>query len=860
MKKFLFFIFSVFYFQFSFGQITLDQNQPNSIVQHLVENVLVNTSVTGIQVSNVTFSCGDTNQIGYFNNATNDIFMESGFFMSTGGSSQITSGGIASNSNCADDADLVAQLQMVNAQSLLTNNEIVIEFDFIASGTSVEFEYVFGSHEYPTYVCSQYNDIFGFFISGPGITGPFLNQAINMAKVPDPSNPTTYTNTPVIINTLNNGTVGGNGSLPNCNNIDPNWQSYSIFFNDNVGSATSSNINFGGYTKPLKAVAPTICGETYHLKLAIADVHDGILNSAVFLKEGSFNVVAGSSELESQLEGSDSILIEGCYPGQVIVKLDQFSQVADAEIFVEVEGTAQEGVDYQDIVDTLVIPAGDSVGAIDVVTIVDNQLELDETVIIRTFICDGILSEDTFVISDPDSIFIDLLSHDTLVCANSGNPIPVHAIGSGGYTPYNIEWFYKGNLEGTGENIILNPQDSGMHIVKITEDCNYEAFDTFYVNYIPPVPTASLSSFFDLETDKVVEGCEYGKLNIKLPRAFENDTTFAFQIVGGSAEEGVDFYQIPKSITFPAGVTEKFIQIEAIVDGIFETDEDIQFYFPFYDACTTEDNPLTVTIVSNPVLSTDMPDSVYACKGEQFTVDPEIYGGIEPYAVEWSKNGQGAWTSNNLTQTANASGMYYIKIKDACDYQVKDSIYIDVPEYVELSLTSEYASNITMCRKDDLTLSVDVEGGIGGISYTWLKDGIPVSTKKEYEISENKPNIYNFALVARDSCGNTESKNFIVKIEHCEVPNIFTPNGDGVNDAFKFESKDIETSISLSIFDRWGKSVFSSNNYETCNNDNLNCWEGTLPGTDKEAPEGVYFYVVKYEDERIIKGTFQLMR
>ena len=48
------------------------------------------------------------------------------------------------------------------------------EFDFHAGGDSISFNYVFGSDEYPAYVNTQYNDIFAFFLSGPGITGPML--------------------------------------------------------------------------------------------------------------------------------------------------------------------------------------------------------------------------------------------------------------------------------------------------------------------------------------------------------------------------------------------------------------------------------------------------------------------------------------------------------------------------------------------------------------------------------------------------------------------------------------------------------------------------------------------------------------
>ena len=101
----------------------------------------------------------------------------------------------------------------------------------------------------------------------------------------NPDDPSTYTNTPVIINTINSGTPSFGDSTP-CDNIDPNWQDYSVFFTDN---SLGTTVSYPGFTVPLVATANVTACLTYHIKLAIADVSDGSLNSAVFLKENSFN-------------------------------------------------------------------------------------------------------------------------------------------------------------------------------------------------------------------------------------------------------------------------------------------------------------------------------------------------------------------------------------------------------------------------------------------------------------------------------------------------------------------------------------------------------------------------------------------
>src|SRR5690606_3893211 len=108
--------------------------------------------------------------------------------------------GFITDPNLVDDPDL-AQL----ISPITVNDCAVLEFDFVPNGDTLKFNFAFASEEYNEYVCGTVNDVFGFFISGPGINGPFTNNAENIALIPG-------TDVPVSINTLNNGTVGANGS------------------------------------------------------------------------------------------------------------------------------------------------------------------------------------------------------------------------------------------------------------------------------------------------------------------------------------------------------------------------------------------------------------------------------------------------------------------------------------------------------------------------------------------------------------------------------------------------------------------------------------------------------------------------
>ena len=287
------------------AQITGDCIYPYTTPEGLVEIIVGE----GLDYSNVTFSGFDCS-VGYFSGPSNIGFSQ-GLVMATGGIGSISPGGtFGSGGGGGTDNDLAEQLVMVNSFSTNLNNLIVLEFDFIPSSNQVSFQYVFASNEYANYTCSQYNDIFGLFLSGPGISGPFTNNGINLALVPDPNNPGEFTDTPVGINTINSGTASSGNSEP-CDVIDPNWQDYSVFFTDNSNAET---VSFPSFTIPLTATSAVIAGESYHIKIAIADVMDGALNSAVFL-EGMLS--SGTFDACTDVAACNYTENEACvYPGE----------------------------------------------------------------------------------------------------------------------------------------------------------------------------------------------------------------------------------------------------------------------------------------------------------------------------------------------------------------------------------------------------------------------------------------------------------------------------------------------------------------------------------------------------------------
>jgi gliding motility-associated-like protein len=247
-------------------------NTTSQTPQQLVQSVVVGQ---GINVSNIKFNGSIvkgntiTDQLGLFTNgASTAIGIDKGIILSTGNAA------IAVGPNDRSLATLPTSDPLEGDTDLytLSNNQLIknvaiLEFDFVPTGNKLSFNFVFASEEYPEFVNDSYNDNFGFFLSGPGITGTFSGGAKNIALIPS-------TTLPVSINNLNNG----NANLGPCE--------YCSYYLNNEGGTT---IQYDGFTKVLSANSDVQCGQTYHIKLAIANVGDNNYDSAVFIEGASFS-------------------------------------------------------------------------------------------------------------------------------------------------------------------------------------------------------------------------------------------------------------------------------------------------------------------------------------------------------------------------------------------------------------------------------------------------------------------------------------------------------------------------------------------------------------------------------------------
>ena len=276
------------------AQIVVDTNPPNNDPLFLVEQVLLGN---GITATNVVFS-GELDQIGYFDGSASNIGMSAGIVMCTGEVVAMDPNQGAAGwwgPNTVTDPDLLNVSNIVPPLLGFTgptviNDVAVLEFDFIPNSDELSFDFIFGSEEYFGFENTVFNDVFGFFLSGPGITGPysspaaFPNGSVNLAVVPG-SNPVL----PISISSINSVTPINDQ-----------------FFIDNSNYTTVSGMD--GFTVKLKAKAQVQCGETYHIRLAIADAEDQALDSYVLFGEKSF--LSPSIDITNNQTNDDTTYLE----------------------------------------------------------------------------------------------------------------------------------------------------------------------------------------------------------------------------------------------------------------------------------------------------------------------------------------------------------------------------------------------------------------------------------------------------------------------------------------------------------------------------------------------------------------------
>lgn len=936
MKKLFLFLFLSFS-NLIYAQLTVSpynngtgNNGSGANLQQFVQNNLVGS---GILISNVIFT-GANRQIGNFNSTNTVLFtdqgMDNGIILSTGEVNTAIGpnneayacgiGGYIGNTNTDPDLQILAGASI--------KDKAILEFDFVPQGPTIEFKYIFGSEEYPEFVGSNYNDAFGFFLSGPGINGTFSNNAINLAIIPN-------TATPVTINNVN----GTNNSSYYVYNGDPGNATTIAPYNSGV-----QYIEYDGYTVSLTAKAQVQCGQTYHLKIAIGDASDQSYDSGVFLKGGSLlsePPLANVSLLTDTTVSQQATIVRDC-SGTTIVFTRSSGLDSVLTVNYQVSGSAVSGQDYSPLPNPVTFQIGqDSV--IIPVTALQNGNGSDSLIItINQSTPCGSASSGTVVIYIQDASDIVVIAPDvTIPC--SDNSVILTASASGGASPYIYDW--STGDSGDTINITVNTTGSQDYYITVTDACGTQKTDTVTVTLnqalnidsLTTVPTigcsntgevtafvsntsvnsiytwsgpgsnstnssnsttfSNLSSgwyYFTVQDNGCIDSDSIFVSGFNAPNAvITPDTTrgcgsATFILTNGSSNAntyfwntGSGYYQVfnqdAQIITLTSsqniylvasdGTCSDTAMIGLIVNPLPNVNAGSD-----QTICSDTSVNLTATgattyvwnngIVNGASFTPPVGTTVYTVAGTDSngcTNTDTVVVIVHPIPVISIGPDQSVCEGAHVTLTGSGAASYMWSPSNGLNTITDSTVIASPPTTITYTVTGQSSSGCTGTSSVTVTVlpgpvadfipSVTTgEAPLGVVfentsmnanSYIWNFGNGQSATSLSPGVSAtyNEGGTYEVILIASNgTCTDTAKVTITVMASDLLIhaPNVFTPNGDNVNDVFYIGTTNAKT-VYVEIFNRWGNII-------TKLEKSTDTWDGG------SAPDGVYFYRYKITD------------
>lgn len=467
-STFLSIIFTFFISTFLTAQASNIVIDENANVEALVKSLFPNDG--SVLIENIEFF-GDPRAVGGFGNGDSSIALSEGLILSTGSvkdavgpnSSTKTSTAFVNSGTVMDE-----DLQKLMLESFPSLDLAYIEFDIISKNQNLTLDYVFASEEYCDYVGSKYTDVFGIFLSGPNVVDTFLNQATNLAVLPD-------TNLYVGINSIN---WNNNRSLFNTNSPFSFALGGGCSFGELLEPTIARNdLEYDGFTDVLQAQYTILPNQRYHLKIAITDTGDKMFDSAIFLKSNSELVDPIDCTVNAKWSDNQDIVQEGCNTLNFEIISPLFANpTPDFNYSYQVsdKSTAVEGEDFQ-------ILAGMSTGqglSFPIEIFRDETEEGEETIVLEiSFNCGESTVELTKTIKDFVPLSISLA--DISICPGDA------VFMTPAINDKDSKLTYLWSDGSTEEQLLVNGISNERIVLEVRDECGQVATDSATVKIIP---------------------------------------------------------------------------------------------------------------------------------------------------------------------------------------------------------------------------------------------------------------------------------------------------------------------------------------------------------------------------------------
>ena len=260
-----------------------------------------------------------------------------------------------------------------------------------------------------------------------------------------------------------------------------------------------------------------------------------------------------------------------------------------------------------------------------------------------------------------------------------------------------------------------------------------------------------------------------------------------------------------------------------------------------------------VEILPLPQLSFDIA-SITCFESNDGSISTTVTGGAEPYQFAWS--GAGEYTSAQKNIADLLPGLYVLTVTDN-NHCIIESAGLIVTEPDLLVASLDRVTHLTAYEVNDGAIEIMITGGTTPYSVSWT--GTDGYSSGELEASGMTVGYYSVRVTDHHFCIDSILMIMVSVDEHAGdvfIPEGFSPNGDGFNDRFVILGLENFPENELMIFNRQGVEIIHRLNYG-------NDWDGRpesgsiLGGV---LPEGTYYYIFKFGELNIRKGTIYLNR
>jgi gliding motility-associated-like protein/uncharacterized repeat protein (TIGR01451 family) len=256
----------------------------------------------------------------------------------------------------------------------------------------------------------------------------------------------------------------------------------------------------------------------------------------------------------------------------------------------------------------------------------------------------------------------------------------------------------------------------------------------------------------------------------------------------------------------------------------------------------------TIQVNVNPLPLVNLDQEKEICTGDSFSIAVQYNAQL---LYSWNSQPPGISGNSNVVK-ATASGqtcLYLVQTSSLTGCQAKDSILIKV----SLPPSASMAANDTSTYHLSSALRANIPSQGSG-QWSIVEGGgeieDPFQAYTRVSNMQSGKNVFRWTI-SSGSC-DASYDDVVIMVKELQVPQGFSPNGDGVNDEFSIEGIHEFPGSSIEVFSRWGTRVFSGESYE-------NNWRGESEQGEK-LPDDTYYYIVSIPDKRVYKSYVVLKR